>query len=516
MHVSFLRNAKLYRLLINLAIAGCLIVIIIYNFISLIYLSQKLIHDPIITNTHLTVIITCLIFYGISVVPVFLLFSNKNNFINSFSFSILRFYLILFFCFTILFYFCVTPLKLPLRIENHFGFASFLIFSIFSGYYILKHPSTKLNKIKAFSASEYLLFQIAFCAILLELGLAIWVRFTDSPLAVYSKNARGKIQLYRAKPGNMFWGVPFNSLGFYDKEFCTTGEAGFVVNAFSDSFGVGIVPLSHNFLKIAERRLQDTFSNKGICINNFSVEATGVPEYLELYKNEARGFPCDVTMVCIFVGNDIEDVEKTNNINNVWNFSRWHLPNIIHNIYVLNVSSKKEKNLLSIGRTDPSQSNNGTGPIYDATDETPHMSESAFLNCERGRFEQICVNNSVVEENYRYILPWLKLFKKHIREKYLLVIIPDEFQVNDSLYLKITEHMDLSKIERDKPQRVIAAFCKQEQIEYLDLLPILREAETTGHCYHPRDTHWNQKGNYIAGEKIAQVLIERIKKIKGW
>ena len=144
------------------------------------------------------------------------------------------------------------------------------------------------------------------------------------------------------------------------------------------------------------------------------------------------------------------------------------------------------------------------------------MSELAFLNCERYRFEQICVNNSVVEENYRYFFPWLKLFKKHIRENFLLVIIPDEFQVNDSLYLKITEHMDLSKIERYKPQKAIAAFCKQEQIEYLDLLPMLREGEKTGHCYHPRDTHWNQKGNYIAGEKIAQVLIERIKKIKSW
>ena len=97
------------------------------------------------------------------------------------------------------------------------------------------------------------------------------MRFTDSPLAVYSKNARGKIQLYRAKPGNLFWGVPFNSLGFYDREFCSTNEDRIVVNAFSDSFGLGIVPFSHNFLKVAERRLKNTFSNKGIYINNFSV-----------------------------------------------------------------------------------------------------------------------------------------------------------------------------------------------------------------------------------------------------
>ena len=361
--VSYLRNSTLYRQFINLAIAS-LIVIIIYNFISLVFLSSSIVRDPIITIIGIAVILISLLFYGISLFLIFVLFLNKGKkliIFNNLSWSILRFYLILFICFTILFYFCVTPLNLPLGIENHFGFASFLILSSFFGYFVLRHPLAKLNKTKVVSAAEYFLFQIAFCAILLELGIAIWVRFTDSPLAVYSKNARGTIQFFHAQQGDMFWGFPFNSLGFYDREFCSTDETRFVVNAFSDSFGIGIVPLSHNFLEITERKLQDTFSNKGICINNFSVEGINVPEYLELYKNEARGFPCDVTMVCIFVGNDILDVEKTNNIMNVWNFSRWRLPNIIHNIYILKISSKKEKNLLSIGRADPSQSNNATG-----------------------------------------------------------------------------------------------------------------------------------------------------------
>ena len=236
---------------------------------------------------------------------------------------------------------------------------------------------------------------------------------------------------------------------------------------------------------------------------------------MELYKNEARSFPCDITMVCIFVGNDIDELKKYRGVQNIWNFSRWRLPNVIRNIYILQVSAKKETNLSSIGQTDPSRAVTSTQPVIsDATDETPHMSELAFIEGERRRFEQICVNNGVVEENYRYFLPWLKLFKKHINKNFLLVIIPDEFQVNDSLFSKITENMDLSKVRRDWPQEIIAAFCHREKIKYLDLLPALREGEKTGHCYHLRDTHWNQKGNNIDGEKIAQVLSGMIREIK--
>ena len=54
-------------------------------------------------------------------------------------------------------------------------------------------------------------------------------------------------------------------------------------------------------------------------------------------------------------------------------------------------------------------------------------------------------------------------------------------------------------LDRDLPQRRIAAFLEQEGIPHLDLLPILRAAEPMEdgqlRLYHLRDTHFNARGN---------------------
>jgi hypothetical protein len=67
------------------------------------------------------------------------------------------------------------------------------------------------------------------------------------------------------------------------------------------------------------------------------------------------------------------------------------------------------------------------------------------------------------------------------------------------------------RLERDLPQRVLAEWLSEQGIPYLDLLPILRAVpplpDGRRHLYHLRDTHFNARGNDVAGRALAAFLM---------
>jgi hypothetical protein len=90
----------------------------------------------------------------------------------------------------------------------------------------------------------------------------------------------------------------------------------------------------------------------------------------------------------------------------------------------------------------------------------------------------------------------------------LLVIMPDEFQVNENVKKKVFERFQLAPEDYDvgSPQKRLKAFAKSRQIAVVDLLEPLREADKLQRCYHLQDGHWNSRGNSIAAEAILPVL----------
>jgi hypothetical protein len=122
---------------------------------------------------------------------------------------------------------------------------------------------------------------------------------------------------------------------------------------------------------------------------------------------------------------------------------------------------------------------------------------------------EIARSGKRTEENYANFFVWLEHFRQTVKEKFLVVLIPDEFQVNDALYGELTALPGIAGQPADRflPQKRILEFCRKQKIDCLDLLPVLQEAEKSGHTYHVRDTHWNARGNRIAAEAIESRLI---------
>ena len=95
-----------------------------------------------------------------------------------------------------------------------------------------------------------------------------------------------------------------------------------------------------------------------------------------------------------------------------------------------------------------------------------------------------------------------------MNESLLVVLIPDEFQVNDGLYKTILKSKkNPGSYDRDYPQKQILEYCGHNNIKVLDLLDTLREHQKSGRVYHLQDTHWNSRGNKIAGEAISAFIL---------
>jgi hypothetical protein len=92
------------------------------------------------------------------------------------------------------------------------------------------------------------------------------------------------------------------------------------------------------------------------------------------------------------------------------------------------------------------------------------------------------------------------------------LLIPDEFQVEDAPWRDVEWVGIAARADRDLPQKIVGRWLEEHGIPYVDLLPLLRAVpvleDGSRHVYHLRDTHWNARGNRVAGEALAE-LIER-------
>jgi len=145
--------------------------------------------------------------------------------------------------------------------------------------------------------------------------------------------------------------------------------------------------------------------------------------------------------------------------------------------------------------------------IDDPSLEEPTHSEDRYLELERLRARVTSRDRPWEAGLWQAFFDGLHFFHERLGGKLVIVIIPDAFQVEDALWEQIRAQMgQTSSDQRDAPQRWILEFCADRAIPCLDLLPALRDAEPDGATYHLRNTHWNARGNAVAGKAIAEFL----------
>jgi hypothetical protein len=112
------------------------------------------------------------------------------------------------------------------------------------------------------------------------------------------------------------------------------------------------------------------------------------------------------------------------------------------------------------------------------------------------------------EEAEGYLLEFDRLCRK-ADVPWILHVIPSEVQVDPETRRLVLEALSLSQeaYDFDAPQRRLHDFANAHGITITDPLPELRAQHSRNdRLYIPNNTHWNVKGNRLAGEILAAAV----------
>ncbi|MEE8241028.1 MAG: hypothetical protein V3R16_07155 [Nitrospirales bacterium] len=354
------------------------------------------------------------------------------------------------------------------------------------------------------------LVNVVVTLLLMEGTVTLWARYSTSHLPIDATSIEANVALFRQEPYSRYFNFNLNSGGYHDDEFFTATEEDFVVALLSDSFGISVVPYAYTFATVAELRLQDALAHqyKRVAMHNFGIPGINMPEYAFLLHTEVLQTNPDYVVLCVFVGNDIRGFKPKKRMHYV--FQNWRIWIVLKGALALWREKAQGGNILKIGRA--SQEDAAVPQyIHDPEKEPPTFSEGNFLNIESKLLEIANPLNPRTGRKYREFFDALAQFQSWLGNKLIVVVIPDEFQVNDELYTQIlaTKSSPID-YQRTYAQERIRAFCEKRGIPMLDLLPALRDANKEERVYHLRNTHWNARGNWIAGEAIAEFLLDHL------
>lgn len=315
-------------------------------------------------------------------------------------------------------------------------------------------------------------------------------------------------------PRSLWWGHPTNSEGHYDEDFGPRAPGQTVVATIGDSFSVGSVHHSLHFTTVAER-------SSGLRIDNYGAVSIGPREYLDILRLWVAPREPDLVVINLFIGNDLFTGRYSER---AWIRSgRWLGPWLDRENALLwqvprrTLLARAARPLLDYDKQ-PQVRLETRAELLEALPwmedpalEPASFDRETFLGMERFRARDIGIAGDCAAVN-----ELLAQMRTACGQAPLAVmLIPDELQVEDALWNELRARWpDLEPAERDRPQRLIGAFLAAEDIPYLDLLPVLRAQppleDGDRHLYHLQDTHFNARGNQVAGEALARFLRDEL------
>ncbi|MFY9345620.1 MAG: hypothetical protein WAT39_24225 [Planctomycetota bacterium] len=350
----------------------------------------------------------------------------------------------------------------------------------------------------------------------LEAVVVAWGRLFPSPLVWDEASTVSLLDANRLQPHTPYFGFRVNSLGYHDEEFFRREPGDLVICMLADSFGVGVVPFDFNYCTVAERVLRAAFATRfdRVAIHNFGVSATGPSQYVHLAETEVRRYAPDLVAVSLFVGNDVLCHGVRYQPRKYCTLQRWACWRLGARVMQLQRAERNSPALAAVGAVGDARATGVPDWVHDPDREPAHMAAEAFLAVETERVEVCRVGHADVQRSFARCFDAIDYLRQAWGQRLVLVLIPDEFQVEDELWRTLLANKsDAADHDRDGPQRRIVEHCAEAGIAVLDLLPILREHRRAGgpRAYHLRDTHWNATGNRIAGEALGRWLAERVK-----
>jgi hypothetical protein len=313
------------------------------------------------------------------------------------------------------------------------------------------------------------------------------------------------------RPGLPDGGYRTNSFGFRDQEYALEKPIGVyrIVN-LGDSFTFGGAGAAEEvYGELLERRFAEVRRSTRVEVINTGVPGYNTVQEMGHFRKFSRSFQPDLVLVGLFIGGDIlENLEPfhfrvvdgelapLDRMPSLW--ERWlkrsHLYRILWRVRLRHARA-------------------------DAV-VTAERALSTFLGCEAARLPvcKVAPSQEVVEA-YDVTMKLLLELREDVRSAgadLLVLLVPDEVQVNPDVFRMVCERfsLDPSDFDLDLPNRRLLDFFEREGIWAVDVLQECRAQHRESPVYVALDTHWNVRGHEIAARALFEAIRSRVEVLR--
>lgn len=308
-----------------------------------------------------------------------------------------------------------------------------------------------------------------------------------------------------------------NQFGFRDRNHPRTRPKGrYRVLGLGDSFVYGAVPIQDNFLRVAERRWNDTAGVK-IDILLMGVPGWSTENQLGYLQSEGLDLDPDLVLVNFFVGNDVTGIPVRSRIirgNAYPTTSPLPMRNLLRKsqLFVMVESlflrrvMEKARGGKSAERAEPAERAENSASVNDMYLKIMRQNLPVYLREPDPR-------TAVLWEEAEGYLEGVRDACAAADVPWLLVLIPGEVQVDPDIRSQVLEGLELDPddYDFDAPQKRVVQWAEEHQVRVLDLLLALRpEHDPDARLYESNDTHWNKRGNMVAGNTLYLGILNQL------
>lgn len=290
----------------------------------------------------------------------------------------------------------------------------------------------------------------------------------------------------------------------------------------SHTFRSGGMP----FPSLWHRQLAAVLSNSSETeteVISLGIPAVGPDFELRLWELEGSRLSADVVILAVSVGNDFLDV--LGELSDETRLDRWSRGCLTVRLW-RNLSRLRAAEATG----DPGLRQSATAPVpapdaglggvyhpqvrlgYDR--RKPKFSPRSHRKIMARRLANARITRSRIFESaadrFTKILDALHADVRRHNAELVLLLIPDEYQLDEELYASLVEDSGQppQRFEIDRPQRVLGQYCASRGILCVDPLPELRAAAAANPMFNLREGHLNDRGHALLGSLLGDALIQ--------
>ena len=357
----------------------------------------------------------------------------------------------------------------------------------------MKYPMLKKTKILSFISQTLIISLITFG--LTEITFRIYHKINPSFMFYDTSYNR-----WRGQPHAEDYNFKLNSQGFKDIEYSKNkSKDTYRIIGLGDSFAFGVVPYKYNYLTLIENKLNQE-NNQKIELINMGISGIGPKDYLALLVNEGLALNPDMVLLSFYLGNDFLDNSISGKNRRILKDNDSYVVSFFRSL--IEIHSKYQGNIYHQNA--------------EYRDDMPTFSDDVYLQMLREK-SYIFIEQPAEPEHFQKLfndaladLLKIKEICDYRNIKLVVVLIPDELQINNQLQAKVAADFPVSLdiFDFTLPNKLLSQKLQKENISYIDILNEFQVAATKKTLYKPNNTHWNIAGNQLAADIIENYLQE--------